>query len=163
MSDVMLSWGDFVFSLPTLAYQDFSRRNSWRWANNARMGVLDDAQFTGPGDDLVSLAGMLVPQVAGDRSSLSRLRAIGDEGKPRVLVGGDGVVFGPYVLTGLDERRSLLHGDGSARRYDFSIDLRRVPDDTMLDPDATNAVRVDANGFDIDPGDPQDVDPGDDV
>lgn len=133
MSDVMLSWGDFVFSLPTLAYQDFRRRNAWAWASNPRMGEFDDAQFTGPGQDTISLSGMLVPQVAGDLSSLSRLREIADQGQPRVLVGGDGVVFGPYVLTSLDEGRSLLHGDGSARRYDFSIELRRVPDDAMAD------------------------------
>lgn len=158
-----MTFGDFVFSLDTLAFQELSRKTSWAWASNPVMGDLDDGQFTGQRDDVINLAGDLVPQVAGKASSLDRLRAIGKEGKPRVLVGGDGVVFGPYALASLDERRSALWGDGTARRYDFSAEFRRQRDDAMLDPDANDQVKVDKDGFDVDLGDPVEVDLGDEL
>lgn len=133
---MLLSLGDFVFSLSTLAYQELSRRTSWRHAQNPRVGARAASQFLGPGDDLISLAGDLVPQIAGEASSLDRLRSMGDAGEVYPLVSGDGRVHGAYVMLSQDERQAHLYSDGAARRYDFSIELRTVDDSQALAPAA---------------------------
>lgn len=133
---MLLALDDFIFSLPTLAYQELSRRSSWRWSQNPRIGARAASQFLGPGEDTISLAGDLVPQIVGDVSSIDQLRALGDRGEALALVSGDGRVHGAYVILSLDERQGLLWSDGSARRYDFSIELRAVDDEDALDPGA---------------------------
>lgn len=132
MTQTMMVLGDFVFSLPTLVYQDLSRRNAWRFGENNRLGARAGQQFIGPGADDISLGGYLVPQVAGDAGSIKRLRALGDLGQPQALVGGDGEVFGAFIIVSLDERRSSLRGDGQAGRYDFQLELRAVDDTDAL-------------------------------
>lgn len=139
-AETMMVLGDFVFSIPTLVYQELSRRSAWTFGRNKRQGARDGVQFLGPGEDSINLAGYLVPQVAGDASSIARLRALADLGQAQPLVGGDGAVYGPRVILSVEERQSHLFGDGSARRYDFSIELLAVDDDDALDPSARPAV-----------------------
>jgi len=135
-AETMMVLGDFVFSIPTMVYQELSRRSAWTYGRNKRIGARDGAQFLGPGEDNINLAGYLVPQVAGDASSIERVRKLADRGEAQPLVGGDGTVFGPRLITSLEERRSHLFADGSGRRYDFSIELLLVDDDDALDPRA---------------------------
>ena len=133
---VMMSWGDFVFSLPTLAFQDLARRTAWNWSQTPRVGVRAASQYIGPGDDPITLSGCLMPQVAGSASSLSRLRELGDKGEAWHLVSGDGTVHGVFVMLSVDERRTALFGDGTARKIDFTIELRRIDDHDALSASA---------------------------
>jgi phage protein U len=134
---MLMALGEFVFSLPTLAFQDLSRRTSWRWAENSRIGVRAASQFLGPGEDTITLAGLLVPQVIGDASSIRQLRALGDQGEAWPLVDGTGRVHGAFVLTDLEERQTMLLQDGVPRRTDFSITLKHVDDADAHAPTAT--------------------------
>jgi len=135
-AETMMVLGDFVFSLPTMVYQELARRTAWSFGRNKRIGARDGVQFLGPGEDTINLAGYLVPGVVGDASSIERLRALAGKGEPQPLVGGDGTVFGPRLILSLEERRSHLYGDGSARRYDFSAELLEVDPEDALDPSA---------------------------
>lgn len=129
---MMMALGMFVFSVPTLAYEDLQRRTSWRHAQNPRHGVRSANQFIGPGDDLVSLAGRVPPELA-DVTSLATLRDLGDAGEALPLVDGRGTVWGAFVIESLDERQALFMENGAPLRVDFSIELRRVPDDDQVD------------------------------
>ena len=62
---MMLALGFFVFSLHTLAYQDFQRQMAWRHASVPRVGARPASQFVGPDDETISLQGVLLPEVAG--------------------------------------------------------------------------------------------------
>ena len=42
------------------------------------------------------------------------------------LIDGTGRVYGAWVITGIQEKRSAFFGDGKARRIDFTIDLLAV-------------------------------------
>lgn len=134
---MLMALGEFVFSLPTLAFQDLFRRTSWRWAENSRIGVRAASQFLGPGEDTITLAGLLVPQMIGDASSIRQLRALGDQGEAWPLVDGTGRVHGAFVLTDLEERQTMLLQDGVPRRTDFSITLKHVDDADAHAPAAT--------------------------
>ena len=123
---MMLALGMFIFSLPTLAYQEFSRRTDWKHARSPRVGARDASQFTGPGADIISLRGFLAPEFAGDQTSLDTLREMAGSGDAYPLVDGSGRVYGAWVIDSIDEGQSLFFEDGRARRIDFSIDLHQV-------------------------------------
>ena len=60
---MMMALGMFVFSLPTLAYQDLQRQTSWRHPSSSRVGSRPARQFTGAGDDTITLSGLLLPEL----------------------------------------------------------------------------------------------------
>ena len=126
---MMMSLGQFVFSLSTLAYQELQRRTSWKHASTSRVGGRNARQFTGPGDDTITLTGWFAPdQGIGKLSSLTELRTMADEGDAYALVDGTGTVYGAFVIEGLDEGQSLHQKDGTLRRVEFTLNLTRVDD-----------------------------------
>jgi phage protein U len=126
---MMMSLGQFVFSLSTLAYQELQRRTSWKHASTSRVGGRNARQYTGQGDDTITLTGWFAPdQGIGKLSSLTELRTMADEGDAYVLVDGTGTVYGAFVIEGLDEGQSLHQKDGTPRRVEFTLNLTRVDD-----------------------------------
>jgi len=128
---MMMALGNFVFSLPTLVYQQLERSCSWRHASTERIGVRAASQYLGPGEESITLGGVLAPELACDPAELETLREIADEGEPQALVSGSGTVFGAYVITSLSETGTLFFSDGTPRRIEFDLKLRRVPDEDM--------------------------------
>lgn len=125
---MMMALGQFVFSLPTLTYQDLSRRTGWRHGQTPRFAARPANQYLGPGDDTMSLSGSLVPEIAGDGGSFDTLRQMGDDGDAYPLVDGQGTLHGAFVIESLDERKRSFFEDGVARWSDFTLELRRVDD-----------------------------------
>jgi phage protein U len=124
---MMMSLGQFVFSLPTLAYQQLQRRTSWKHPNTPRVGSRDARQYAGQGDDSITMTGWFAPdQGIGDLSSLTELRNMGDDGDAYALVDGAGNVYGAFVIEGIDEGQTLHQRDGTPRRVEFTLSLMRV-------------------------------------
>lgn len=123
---MMMALDLFVFSLPTLTYQELQRRTSWRHADTSRVGVRAANQFLGPGEDKITLGGILVPDAAGLRSTIADLRKMGDQGKAWALVSGSGEVMGAWVIESLDETQTIFFEDGIPRKTDFSLALKHV-------------------------------------
>lgn len=139
---MMMAFGQFVFSLDTLAYQDLQRQTSWRHPSNSRVGARPARQYASPGEDTMNLPGLLLPGLAGDTGSLAELRAMGDAGTAWPLVDGSGIVYGQFVIESLNETRTLFFRDGTARRSEFQLQLARVDDDrtdTVGDDEAQGA------------------------
>ncbi|MCF5931053.1 phage tail protein, partial [Xanthomonas perforans] len=62
--------------------------------------------------------------------SLDTLRQLAADGEPLPLVDGAGVVYGPYLLLSINETASLFFEDGTPRRIEFQLSLRRTDDVT---------------------------------
>lgn len=131
---MMMAFGTFVFSLPTLAYQELQRSTSWRHESTARIGARPARQFVGPGDDFIQLSGLVAPELTGSQASLDELRAMADLGRPQSLVDGTGFVYGAYVIADLQETKNLFFADGAARRIEFRLSLTRTDDEAMAEP-----------------------------
>ena len=114
---MLMALGMFVFSLPTLAYQEMQRQSNWRHPSNSRVGSRSAHQYVGPGDDTVTLSGVLVPELLGRASTLEELRAMADTGKAWVLVSGAGEIFGAFVIenTGADAAQTATATPNAAR------------------------------------------------
>lgn len=125
--------GLFVFSTDTALFDTLQRSRAWRHASADRFAARAASQFTGPGDDTITLTGRIVPELAGRYSSLDRLAAMADTGEAWPLLNGAGTLFGAYVITRLEETQRALIDTGTPRVTDFTLDLIRV-DDTKPAP-----------------------------
>lgn len=125
---MMMALGMFIFSLPTLAYQELQRQTDWRHPSSSRVGTNPARQFAGRGDDIITLPGVVLPELAGTPISLDALRYMADTGKAWPLVEGTGRILGIWVIESISETRTLFFQDGAARRIEFSIKLTRIDD-----------------------------------
>lgn len=125
---MMMALGMFVFSLETLAYQEFQRQTDWRHGSTSRIGTNPARQFLGRGDDAITLPGVLFPGLAGSPLSLDALRMMGDTGKAWPLVEGTGKIYGLWVIESLTDTRTVFFRDGAARRIEFTLKLTRIDD-----------------------------------
>ena len=126
---MLLALGMFVFSIDTLAFDDLNRRANWRHATSPRIGSRDATQFTGPGEETISLPGSVFHEIADGGVSIDDLRGMANTGDAWSLVDGRGYVYGAFVITGIDDRAKAFFPDGTPRQIDFSIELLRVDRD----------------------------------
>jgi phage protein U len=127
---MLMALGQFVFSLQTLAFQSLQRQTAWRHAQNSRVGARAASQFLGPGDDTITLPGVVLPEF-GNRISLDELHTMADAGQPLALVDGTGRVYGQWVITDKTETASHFTTLGQPKRIEFSLSLRRVDDNIV--------------------------------
>ncbi|MDH0099950.1 phage tail protein [Stutzerimonas stutzeri] len=125
---MMMALGMFVFSLETLAYQEFQRQTEWRHGSTSRIGTNPARQYLGRGDDSITMPGVLLPALAGSQLSLDALRTMADTGKAWPLVEGTGKIYGTWIIESLSETRTLFFRDGQARRIEFTLSLKRIDD-----------------------------------
>lgn len=126
---MLLMLGDFEFSLGTAAYQEFRRTAEYRWAAQDRVGRGPALQWVGAGHESVDLQGVLYPDYWGGPEQLDALREAAGLGKPQMLVDGLGYVFGHWCVERIEDRSSQFYSDGSARKIEFTLTLRRYWDD----------------------------------
>ncbi|WP_207003911.1 phage tail protein [Trinickia mobilis] len=128
---MMMSLDQFVFSLATVPYQELQRQRNWKHRTSSRVGARDASQFTGAGEDTITLNGMIAPEAIGSIASLDELAKMGDAGDAYVLVDGIGNVYGAFVIESLNETASYHTKEGIPRKIEFNLALKRV-DDSVL-------------------------------
>jgi phage protein U len=122
---VLLMLGTFKFSLNTAVFQEMQRHTDYTWGDVERFGKLAALQWTGPGDDNITLPGVVFPDWKGDDLQVDDLRKLAEAGVPYQLIDAWGDVLGDWVITGIDETQSTYKPDGSFRRQEFNVKLRR--------------------------------------
>lgn len=122
----LLALGPFVFSVAQLPFEQLQRRRDWRHATSARIGARDATQFTGPGEDTLSLKGTAHAELSNGRASLDQLVAMAGTGEPYELVDGLGHVLGSFVIQSIDEASDAFFPNGTARAIDFTLNLLGV-------------------------------------
>lgn len=125
---MMMALGTFVFSLPTLAYQQLQRSSSWRHAASERVGARAAHQYVGPGEETIELSGLVAPELTGSPASIATLKAMANEGRPLAMVAGTGEVMGSYLITDIVETGTLFFPDGTPRKIEFRMSLLRDDD-----------------------------------
>ena len=125
----MLCLGLFVFSLDTLSYQELQRRRTWKHASQALVGARNARQYLGPGDDIITLNGTVVPEFAGDTASLLVLEMMANQGAAWVLVEGTGTIYGAFIITEMQETKTFFYDNGEPRKIEFTLTLERVDED----------------------------------
>jgi phage protein U len=127
-SPTMLMLGGFKFSLNTAVFQEMHRSTSYRWPAQERVGQFDALQFTGPGEDRITLPGIVYPDFRGGADQVESLRKIAAQGKPLRLISASGVMLGAWVIESVEETASAFKKDGAPRRQDFTVTIRKFGD-----------------------------------
>jgi phage protein U len=128
---MMMILGLFIFELKTAPYQQLGWENSWRHVKADRVGGSPRYQYIGPGEESLTLTGVLYPEITGGDISLMALRAMGYTGYAWPLIEGTGLMFGMYVITGLKQNRATFFRDGKAAVIEFSLSLKKVNEDLL--------------------------------
>lgn len=126
---MLLALGMFDFAIDTALFSQIQRRRNWRHPSNDRVGARAASQFAGPGDDIITIGGLLAPGQIGHAEALDDIALMADAGEAYPLLDGEGYVYGAYVITDLDETKKHFLVDGQALAVDFVITLKRVDDD----------------------------------
>ena len=120
---MILSIGLFVFSVPTLLFDELSRRRGWRFAANQRIGARDALQPVGPDEDKISLTGSAPLELQDGQAGLDNLAAMAATQQAWSLVDATGRCYGDWVIVGLDERGRGYNADFQARSIEFQVEL----------------------------------------
>lgn len=123
---MMLALGLFVFQRQSLPYQNMQRSMGYRWPTNSRVGQRPGRQFMGPDEERVVLSGVLLPEITGGKVSLLALEVMAAQGRAWPLIGGDGSIYGMFVVNGVTTVSTEFFADGSPRRIEFSVTLLRI-------------------------------------
>lgn len=122
----LLTLGMFVFGMDTIAYDELNRRIGWRHGDTDRFGARAASQFLGPGEDVITIRALLVPEIAGTYGALTTLEDMGNTGESWQLLDGLGRVLGQYRLEGIEETHRGVMAGGLPRAKEISIELKRV-------------------------------------
>ncbi|AJJ03265.1 phage P2 GpU family protein [Yersinia pseudotuberculosis] len=122
----MMALGMFVFMRQTPPYQDFQHQMAWRHPSNARFGLRSSSQFLGPDEESITLSGVLYPELTGGKLSLMALQLMAETGKAWSLIEGNGAIHGMFVIESLERTKSIFFSDGSARKIEFTLSLKRT-------------------------------------
>ncbi|WP_406705830.1 phage tail protein [Sodalis sp.] len=126
---MLMAYGMFVFLLNTVPYQSLARSAGWRHVKNERIGRSARWQYIGPGEDAITLSGVLYPEVTGGDVSLETLRTMAYTARPWPLIEGTGMIFGLFVIDNLSETRTEFYADGKAKKIEFTLSLKKVSED----------------------------------
>ena len=125
---MLMALGQFVFGLDTQAFDTLRRATAWRHPSNSRVGAMPARQSLGPGDDTITLSGVLAPEFKGTALSLLQLRDMAGRGQAYALVSGAGDVFGAFAIENINETGTIFVAEGRPRRIEFDLQLARVDD-----------------------------------
>ncbi|GAB6178395.1 phage tail protein [Desulfobaculum senezii] len=124
MSDIMMKLGRYAFGLNSAAYDQVQRSTAYRWAAQERHGREAALQFLGPGEESISLSGVVYPHFRGGLSQVEDMRREAGQGKPLLLVDGLGRIHGRWVVLNVDETRGTAFADGVPRKIEFTLKLK---------------------------------------
>ena len=80
----------------------------------------------GVGEENMTLAGVLYPELTGGKLTMTTLRLMAEDGRAWPLLDGTGMIYGMYVISGVSETGSIFFADGTPRKIDFTLSLTRV-------------------------------------
>lgn len=120
--------GPLTISRRPYNIEEWSREASASWAKKDLLGRRPDREFTGEGEEKLSLKGRLHPfnrrAIAG-LSSLELAHSLCRTGQPVFVTRADGRVFGFYGIESVKEDHSAIgpHTGGIGQQIDHELNL----------------------------------------
>ena len=137
---MILSLGQFVFSVDTLTFNELQRSRSWSFANNDIAQGRPQYQFTDTGEETISIPFLIYQEHGfGNRQSVDDLAEMADTGAGYVLIDGSGYIYGVFAIDSIDDNRSFLTINGVPRKVDGTLKLTRV-DDNRIQADKSSDI-----------------------
>lgn len=127
-SITMMRLGGFKFGINTAAYQELTRSSAYKWGRQDVFSKLDNLQFLGPGQDTITLNGVIYPDFKGGTQQLEILRLLALAGLPYLMVSGTGKILGMWVIDQIEEGQGVFAAYGVPRKQEFTLNLSKFSD-----------------------------------
>ena len=125
MTEIMMTLGDYRFSVDTAAYDSLRRSDDFRWSSQDRIGAAPIQQYLGPGATTVELSGTIYPHYKGGLRQIERMRDEAWKGEPLWWTDGLGYTNGLWVIERIEETNSRPIANGAPRKIEFRLNLRK--------------------------------------
>ncbi len=127
--EVLLSLGEYQFSMSTAAHDDMQRKASYRWSSQARLTREPAMQYLGMGKTTIGLKGSIYPGFRGGLTQIDDMKKEAEKGEPLTLVDGRGNNLGRFCIKEISDTEKNFIGPGAPRRIDFSLSLEAYGED----------------------------------
>lgn len=122
---MLLSLGDFRFSVDSAAYDDLALEADYPWAKVDRLGNAPQLQAVGKEHRTIILKGAIYTAYRGGAAQPEALREIAGKMEPLELVAGDGRALGKWCIVKIGQSDSCFFSDGTPQKQAFNISLER--------------------------------------
>lgn len=127
---MLLSLGNFKFSVDAAAYNDLERTANYPWSKVERLGGTPQLQAIGKEHRTISIKGTVFTTYNNvGRGQVETLREMAAEMKPFQMVSGDGAVLGMWSITRISESESVFFEDGTPKKQEFTLELECFSDE----------------------------------
>ena len=123
---MMLSLGDFQFSVDTAAYGELSLKAEYPWAKVTRLQNTPQHQAVGKETRSISLQGVVYPSYReSGAEQIETLRSAAAKMEPQYLTSGDGRCLGRWIVKSVSETDSAFFDDGTPQKQEFTLELEQ--------------------------------------
>ena len=124
---MLMGLGPFRFHVPTIAYQELSRRLEVRVPSQPVIGARPPNHFLGPGEESRTIDATFFPHQMnpGGRPMQEALFLAAEEGASMMMVSGEGRVFGRWIIRSIGNYESLFLPNGAPQQISVYIDILR--------------------------------------
>lgn len=129
--NMMMLLGAYRFCIGNAAYQTLARTTEYKWEEQNRLLGEPAMQFLGEGAETITLDGVIYPQFKGGLRQVALMRAQAGLGIPLMLISGNGMAFGRWCITNINETQTFFLKDGTARKITFSLTLKKYGEEKM--------------------------------
>lgn len=125
LSTTLMALGGYRFSVGSGGYNESERDTEWRWVDLDVIGDAPVSQFIGPGEDCMMISGEIFPHYRGGLGQVDAMREQASFGAPLPMIDGSGFYMGEWTIRGVSEGRKVLFADGTPRKIEFRLKLRK--------------------------------------
>ena len=119
-------FGGFQFTIDAMAVNGIDQDIAFRLSQQDRLGVPTNWQFIGVGAEKITIKGEANHLVGGSIWQADALKAIGSEGKPKILVVGPKNI-GKFLIQSIKNNFGDIIDDGKAITNKFTVSLVKQP------------------------------------
>jgi len=124
MSDVLMGWGQFRFTVGGNAFERLRERVGGRWEKHPIIGRRPAGQYLGPDDESITLIGTIYPiEGIGDAGTVQAMFQAARSGLVSILAAADGTIMGPYRLERAERIATDHLPSGAAQKQVYELEF----------------------------------------
>ena len=131
-------FGDFQFNLKALSPNSVTRTTDYNWSDSEKIGDIPNLQNLGISRDQIEIEGVFYPKLS--EKSIDDIRNSSLVKNANNLITDNGEILGKFVIVAIKENQSYLDKNGKPQKVEFSMTLKRSPEQVS----ATSLIKNDS-------------------
>lgn len=124
---MLMQLGSVTFEIWPFNAESVSRETSFDFVAKDVMGAQRPREAMGEGDEFIDITGRLFPEKFGGLGTMDVLHQMRASGSSHILVRGDGLKMGWFMIEKVRERSTYLDREGVGKLIEFDIALVKGP------------------------------------